>query len=824
MSIYNPECTRCPLAVAPRTAGKRVCVPGEGPTPSDILFYGEAPGATEEEEARPFIGAAGRELDVLTHEAGLERNKDFFIGNPVRCRPPANRRPTEDEVKACLFYTIKELAMVKPKVIVALGGAAIQALTGLEAVGANRGKLLSLKPHFRSDIPVIPTYHPAAFLHNAGRRAEYSTAMIADFKVAKKITQGTSLKARIIHGFEEADAKAAIKEIARCDEVGVDLEWEVLPATRNSPEGKWPWSVRNEKSPQVITYGFAANVDNEYVAVSLPTNFTRTFDKAIRFLALKNLVGHNMMSDAIWLLSTLGEIGKIVGDTYILPTLLNLRMSLRLKSLASTLTEMPPGWDKEVPLGKRPRTTNEWRRLLTYNAQDAIAPLLLHPKLLDMAHEMGRERVLPLYREIQLPAIRPLAQAAINGTPLDVEMVQKAQARADSQLERAIAAVSTTLNLTPAQVKKKKTLAGELERQAGITFPTTAKKQEPQITLDSLDLVKHKHPAVPHLIKKSKLEKLKTTYFDPWLMLLAQQQDNRLHSVTKLSDPSSGRTSAEGEAGATMQQFPRRTKGFRRAVRAREGWGIASVDQSMMELRIAAWLANEQRMLAMLREGKDLHKLTAGWMKALAQGYTLDQYLGEQDAWMAALTDEERYGAKPFNFGLLFGGSGNVVQLTARKDYGLIITREEADIGSRGFFQLYPQLPVWHESCWRFVRQGYTESPLGHQRLIPEDKRPDEQHRISINTPVQGTASYFSVFCANYTGELLMREYGKHTLQVIEYLSFIHDQGLYHFDMKEESTIKAILREGFEHPPFERLGIEFPVPLEADVKVAPTWK
>jgi DNA polymerase len=157
-------------AVAERIRGTFCCglcpartqaVPGEGSPTARMVLVGEGPGATEDETGRPFVGAAGKLLDDILGAIELRR-EDVFICNVVKCRPPQNRRPLPDEVAACIPYLHRQLAILRPKVIVTLGGTAAEALLqSKQALGQFRGKV-----HHYDGIPVVATYHPAALLRN----------------------------------------------------------------------------------------------------------------------------------------------------------------------------------------------------------------------------------------------------------------------------------------------------------------------------------------------------------------------------------------------------------------------------------------------------------------------------------------------------------------------------------------------------------------------------------------------------------------------------------------------------------------------------------
>jgi DNA polymerase len=136
-------------------------VPGEGDSQARLVLIGEGPGATEDATGRPFVGQAGQLLDSILEAIEVPR-KSVYITNILKCRPPQNRKPLPDEVIACIPYLHRQLELIRPKVIVALGGTAGEALLGVrKGLGELRGKV-----HRYNGIPLIVTYHPAALLRN----------------------------------------------------------------------------------------------------------------------------------------------------------------------------------------------------------------------------------------------------------------------------------------------------------------------------------------------------------------------------------------------------------------------------------------------------------------------------------------------------------------------------------------------------------------------------------------------------------------------------------------------------------------------------------
>jgi uracil-DNA glycosylase len=136
-------------------------VPGDGNPTADLVLVGEGPGAKEDETGSPFVGAAGALLSKMLEAIGLRR-EDVFICNVVKCRPPQNRKPEPHEMTACMPYLWRQLELVRPKVIIALGGTAAEALLGVkQSLGSLRNKV-----HTLGGASLVVTYHPAALLRN----------------------------------------------------------------------------------------------------------------------------------------------------------------------------------------------------------------------------------------------------------------------------------------------------------------------------------------------------------------------------------------------------------------------------------------------------------------------------------------------------------------------------------------------------------------------------------------------------------------------------------------------------------------------------------
>ncbi len=150
------DCRRCMLS-----KGRTHIVFGEGNPGAVLMFIGEAPGREEDIQARPFVGDAGKLLTRLIEKMGFGR-EEVYIGNIIKCRPPQNRDPEEDEIRTCLPFIVRQVEIISPKIIVSLGRISAHTLIGTKTpISKLRGSFFEFK-----GIPLMPTFHPAYLLRN----------------------------------------------------------------------------------------------------------------------------------------------------------------------------------------------------------------------------------------------------------------------------------------------------------------------------------------------------------------------------------------------------------------------------------------------------------------------------------------------------------------------------------------------------------------------------------------------------------------------------------------------------------------------------------
>ena len=157
------ECKKCRLCTS-----RTNIVLGEGNINAKIMFIGEGPGADEDKQGLPFVGKAGQLMNKAFQALGINR-EEIYIANIVKCRPPSNRVPEEDETQACLNYLRNQVVLIKPEIIVLLGSTALKNILGKEyGITAVRGKWME-----KNGIKYMPTWHPAALLRDENKKIEF---------------------------------------------------------------------------------------------------------------------------------------------------------------------------------------------------------------------------------------------------------------------------------------------------------------------------------------------------------------------------------------------------------------------------------------------------------------------------------------------------------------------------------------------------------------------------------------------------------------------------------------------------------------------------
>lgn len=817
------DCRMCRLCEGAKT----VCILGTGDNKADGMIVGEAPGASEDDGGKPFVGRAGQLLHEALKEVGLDPD-DLYITNAVHCRPPENRTPTKAEWRKCKPWLDYELSKVKPKVVLLVGNVALESVLGLKGIKKLRGQ-----PIEKGGVIYLPTWHPAYILRDDRARPQ----LISDLrKFAAMIESGGMPNVpELDHIIVEttADRLEMMKYLRSTRRLVFDLE----------TTGLSPWHSEITS----INLGddkrqFCIPVSAEAWAVPWEE------EDVLEMLVEIDRMGHrkcnqNAKFDSLFLWLHFDIKWLVDFDTMLAHYMLNENALHGLEVLAA---ERFGALDWDIPLevkqGKKGRLEDHAR----YACLDIAYTYRLWEEFEDELEQ--QPAVHKVFEKLLMPAARMFVDIEFHGVTIDKERFDAMEV----ELRREIGIQELALNKLVPGVNwgSTKQVAQVLFDRLGLEPLDKTKKGAPSTSESVLKRLAVEHP-VPALLMKRRAAKQQLSFFiegwKPWL----RRQGNRwvLHPSFKLHGTVTGRLSCENP---NLQQVPRDPK-IRQMITAKPGWVLIEADLSQIELRILAELSGDPEMMRCFQTNVDIHWLTAlreifrggGYKKEVIE--TACRISGKNnldyddcleillEAGPDAAIDhgpppsdafkgwkEIRKLAKAINFGYAYGMWWKKFIIYARDNYDVIVNEEQAQESRKSYFDLYKKLPSYHKRQREFAnRNGYVRSLIGRRRRLPramdrEDSfERQESERQAINSPIQSFASDLNLMAA-----LELRErWGPDVIQVV---GTVHDALLIEVRVdKLRQVVKDVLRI-MQHPPLmDEFDVELRVPLEAEVKVGP---
>jgi uracil-DNA glycosylase family 4 len=831
----NPACTKCPLHA---TTSGTVCVAGEGKKDAEVMVVGEAPGAEEEKTGRPFMGASGQKLRAALAANGL---KSVFITNTVRCRPPDNRKPTAPEIKACREYLDYEIKRIQPKIVVALGATPTKVLfKGKAKVSQHHGTII--------DDPTKPyqgyvSYHPAAMLYDPGIEPAFNADIARLSRTLRGELPQTDVKWSIvrrgnietfIREFQEAKSFSFDLETSglfqhdgkgwiNCVGLGLKNRTWVIPLM---PPGLYP----SRKNPKKLKWHYGS-----------PWGRGTAFRKLMRLIIRianqteKRGISQNGKFDNLWLKRYVGKKFRNSFDTMLASHTLDENEDHDLKSLARKYLDVP-----EYDL-----TTAEKRghcaplKLYQYNARDCGYTLRLasyQRRELKAEPELSR-----LFFNLVMPAVRAMEDIELVGKSLNME---KLEDMALTLKGREIGLLADLRELIGKEINwdSPKQVATLLYEDLGIECTSFTKKGAKSTSETAIIDLKGKHVVVDKLVEYREVTKFKRTYIDGWRERIV---DGKLYISYKVHGTVTGRYSS------AIHSIPR-DGSIRNLVEAPEGWRFVQADISQAELRIIAMISRDLEMRKCFLEGIDIHWRTL--MFAIAAGYIKGDYAERvQDTAKALVLGTKRdpdipifeaceilldYGhekaievwdgwkegrkrAKAINFGYVYGMYEKKFIETAKTKYGWEPTWDEAHACREGYFQLYNELPNWHEKQKKLVKlNGYVRNMFGRRRRLPAIESKDKMKRMeaerqSINAPVQGTIG-------DWKAAVLVEVHETISHDIFRLCGEHHDAllGLVKIGHEDEALPRLI--EIIRKPRLLKIfGIELDIPMDGEVEIGP---
>ena len=808
----NPNCDRCGLHKGVKT----VCIPGEGPEDAEVIVIGEAPGKEEDYYGRPFVGKSGQLLRTELAKAGLN---SVYITNIVKCRPPNNRDPLPEEIKACRSYLDEEIRTIGSKYVLTVGRFSSKSVLKKSKITLDHGNLVRL-PQFTG----MPVYHSAYCLRDPSKLP----ALQYDLSRFRRAIDGKL-------GGQEP--RWEIVNQSNCEEFINQFHDSPLFAYDTETSGLFPFDRKG--AIRCISIGLpdcAWVLPLEMPGSPLagkPEQQTYFLRFLVRLAREKIAIAQNGKFDQHWMLLYHGVSFGLDFDIMLASHIIDENQDHDLKYLARVNLDAPEyDLPKAEKQGKYLHLPEYRQRYWRYSAFDAAYTLALYPIFLERLR--ADERLKRLYFKLVVPASRALEHIERRGLTLDMPKYAEVEQQIRKDHREALAKlnkIAGTINWnSPQQIAA--LLYGKLKLKTTVKTKTGAMSTGE----DALFELKGQHPVADQLIHYRELEKFLGTYIEGWKESTIA---GRLYLSYKIHGTVTGRYSSR------LHQVPRDGT-IRNLITAPPGWTFCQADLSQAELRIAAEFSRDLELLSCFRaRGQDVHWRTLLYMleSGRSREYTGPAIRTAQElARLRTLTlrdaveilskeghnkaierwkgwKEARKKAKAINFGFIFGMFENKFIQQAKTKYNWDCTWEEAHEFRTAYFELYRGVPPWHEKQKALVRNdGGVRNLFGRLRRLPGIYSSDKELRMeaerqAINAPVQGTIGDWKAAALIEIEETIdhdkLRIVGEH-----------HDALLMILRPEFRDEILPRVRAIMKHPRLlETFKIQTAVPMESELEI-----
>lgn len=809
--VRDPHCTSCKLSA--QATGNDVCITAEGPAEADLMIVTKLP-----------LGPKSRkELHDYLAEVGIDP-EEVSITSVNKCKVWDITAGKADQKACTALYLNKEIEAVKPKWVLALGNEALTATTGKAQITKYRGQIFTHKQFPKTQ--VVGTISPSMVNRNPGQRDGF----IADLRYIKRLSEGRDVSDALKpKSFRIVTSKRGLQaladELSVCEGYAFDIETNGFDEFK--PDSKMV-------SLALTTWMPGDTAPRNIWAIPLYHNqspFKDKWQNILKWLAKymrmpKKRIAHNGKFDLRWL-TQFGCGFDLTFDTMLAAHLLNENRPKGLKPLARSLLGVEP-WDIDT----KSLLDEPLRPTLKYNGLDTWYTAHVYFILAKQLKEQPRLGRLML-REM-VPASNDFVEIEMRGIWTDREQLNERAIiakRTLDEIDRKLLNYVPPKDQWPPNTKEVNFNASNFARwwlfdHLGLPIRARGKSKEdgtpgaPSMAEGILsDLQEtNPHPVLDLLLERVKWQKFHSSFFSAY-----QEQidgNDRIHTTFKLTGTVTGRlSSGKGDQekvtgrvqnrGVNLQQVPRDSfvKGI---FGGPPGHVFLECDYSQVELRVAAFLADEKTMKYLYSTNQDIHMATAMKMT----GKTAD-----------LVTKDERKKAKPVNFGFLYGMSAATFVTTAWNNYGVRVTEEESVVFRRAFFDQFPDLLTWHKRQRALARKyGRVESPLGRVRHLPDITSKDhkvraEAERQAINSPVQSFASDLAILALT----ILMRKFRKMGLMTRS-VGTVHDAINFEVPIEELPIVMPMIKHWMENVPIERwFGVVVDIPIVGDVAVSKMW-
>jgi DNA polymerase-1 len=721
------------------------------------MIIGEAPGANEDREGRPFIGESGKILRSELAANGLT-NK-VYITNAVKCRPPGNRTPTAQEIKACRPYLDEEIARIKPKYVVTAGVTPTKVLfRGKAKINQFHGEVIR---NPKVDYIGMPIFHPAYTLRDPSKLP----ALKDDIqRLARLLTGGLRNHTVNWQVVRKGNLDKFIEEFQDAAEFAFDVE----------TSGLFPFNPDGYVTAVAIaleqrTWVIPGNMHPDYQQFSHSPFKGRVKLKALMRMLFsiekrdkKRTYAQNGKFDCEWMENLFGGSFRLTFDIMLAHHLIDENVAHDLTAMCRTYLDEP---EYDVPLNVKVGKSEKPMLNYQYCGKDATYTLRLghlFEEMLRKEHELHR-----LFWKLVMPGARAMMRAEMEGLTID----PAARKEVGLDLLSKTITLRYELNALVGQEinwNSPQQIGQLLYEDLGLPCKIFTPKKKPSTSEEALQGLKGKHPVADKLLEYRTADKIYSTYIQGWEQY---RLNDRYHFSYKLHGTVTGRYSSP------LHPIPRDST-IRSMITAPKGWTFVAMDIATAEMRIAAHLARDPEMMRCFNEGIDVHWRTLienlavgtqgdfaklvrptareldGTGQDLSYSQSLDEMLMAGPKLCTLINGkwyEGRTRAKAINFGFIYGMHENKFIEQAKKDYNWEPTVSEAKSSRAAYFQLYGQLENWHRRTKKLARlNGHVRCLTGRLRRLPGIQAKDkmvrsENERQAINSGVQGFIGDYKV-------------------------------------------------------------------------------
>lgn len=787
---------------------------------------------------RKSSGRFQQTIETQLTEAGIDIS-DIYFTPIIKCADFDLTLTTKQMKEHAAQFVLKEIAEIQPEFILAFGNEALQVTAGKSGITKYRGK------EFQGlGATVLPTISPSAVNRNPGMLPGY----LADIRLFANLVKGLSSgipDPKYLTVNTKDDLRKMAKILDMTDEIYIDIE-------TNSKEYYDPESRMVSLAATCIVVTPLGVKQRTVFALPLfhPESPWRTrWRSVLEFFGkhcgrIRKVVAHNSSFDCKWLIWC-GVRLYPTFDTMLAVHLLNENIQKGLKPQAMSRLGVPAwGIDTgsllETPLSE----------VLHYNVLDTWYMYWIKQQI--AAELKEQPRLARIFMFETMPAQRELIDSEMRGIWIDVQRLKDRKPIAEANLARIEQNIREAAQLPekgseewPHTIKHLKTMEKRIDWEENFNASQFARWMlfdwlkmpiiergkdkpdgspgDPSMAEGVIMHLKDQthHPALDGMLERVTAQKHLSSFFNPYEELY--DEDHRIHTTFKLAGTVTGRLSS-GKAdadkisgtkgkirGVNLQQVPRDPL-IRGLFGAPPGWTFVESDYSQIELRLAAFMADETNMKHIYAIGGDIHLATAARVTGLPE---------------SEVTKEIRkVVGKPVNFGFLYGMGWRKFMETAFTNYGSVFTEAEARAAREAYFDLFPKLLPWHARQRRLVKEyGRVQSPLGRVRHLPDIYSPDqgvraEAERQSINSPVQGFGSDLAVLAMIEINQTF-RNLGIQG----HCLGLVHDA--INYEIRDDHLAQAlpIIKDTMEDMDivYRKFGTVVDIPIVADVSVGQHW-